>query len=280
VTLERFTDLVGLFAFAFSLCIGSFLNVCIARIPEDRSVVWPPSACPACGHRIRARDNVPVLSWLLLRGRCRDCGTPISPLYPAIELLTGLVGWLVYRRVVTGPADLDLPHLAAWLFFLVFAAMLIAQTYIDIRHYIVPDEFSIYAVPFGVGGAAALHALGYAGAPTWQGAVVGALAGGGTLGLVALAYWLVRREEGVGLGDVKLLAMIGSFLGALPALPVVVMVGSMAGAAVGLTALALQRKGLRSALPFGPFLALGALVYLLHGEQILRALFPGLRGML
>jgi leader peptidase (prepilin peptidase)/N-methyltransferase len=278
--LERFTDLVGLFAFGFALCIGSFLNVCIARIPEDRSVVWPPSACPACGHRIRARDNVPVLSWLLLRGRCRDCATPISPLYPAIELLTGLMGWLVYRRVVTGPGDLDLAHLAAWVFFLLFAAMLIAQTYIDIRHYIVPDEFSIYAVPFGVGGAALLHALGYTGAPTWQGAVVGALAGGGTLGLVSLAYWLVRREEGVGLGDVKLLAMIGSFLGALPALPVVVMVGSMAGAAVGLTALALQRKGLRSALPFGPFLALGALVYLLHGDAILRALFPGLRGLL
>lgn len=280
MTLERFTDLVGLFAFAFALCIGSFLNVCIARIPEDRSVVWPPSACPACGHRIRARDNVPLLSWLLLRGRCRDCQTPISPLYPAIELLTGLVGWLLFRRVVSGPADLDLPHLAAWIFFLLFAAMLIAQTYIDIRHYIVPDEFSIYAVPFGVGGAALLHALGYGGAPTWQGAVVGALAGGGTLGLVSLAYWLVRREEGVGLGDVKLLAMIGSFLGALPALPVVVMVGSMAGAAVGLTALLLRRKGLRSALPFGPFLALGALVYLLHGDDILRLLFPGLRALI
>lgn len=277
MTPERFYEVMGLFALALGLCVGSFLNVCIARIPEDRSVAWPPSACPSCGHAIRPRDNVPVLSWLLLRGRCRDCGVAISGLYPAIELLTGLVGWLIWRRVTDGPQDLDLPHLAGFLFYLLFAAMLIAQTYIDIRHYIVPDQFSIYAVPFGVAGCALLGRLGFEGAPSWQQSVVGALVGGGVLGSVALLYWIVRREEGMGLGDVKLLAMIGSFLGALPAMPIVLMVGSVAGAGVGITVLLFQRKGLRSALPFGPFLALGALVYLLHGEQILRSLFPGMR---
>lgn len=273
---EGFYEVFGLFAAAFGLAIGSFLNVCIARIPEDRSVVWPPSACPSCGHAIRPRDNVPVLSWLLLRGRCRDCGTSISALYPAIELLTGMVAWLIFRRVLAGPEDLDLPHLAAFGFYLVFAAMLIAQTYIDVRHYIVPDEFSIYAVPVGVAGAWLLGWLGYEGGPSWQQSVVGALAGGGTLGLVALVYWLLRREEGLGLGDVKLLAMIGAFLGALPALPIVLMVGSICGAGVGITVLLLQRKGLRSAVPFGPFLAFGALVYLLHGDDLLRLLFPGM----
>ncbi len=277
MTPERFYEVMGLFALVLGLCVGSFLNVCIARIPEDRSVAWPPSACPSCGHAIRPRDNVPVLSWLLLRGRCRDCGVAISGLYPAIELLTGLVGWLIWRRVTDGPQDLDLPHLAGFLFYLLFAAMLIAQTYIDIRHYIVPDQFSIYAVPFGVAGCALLGRLGFEGAPSWQQSVVGALVGGGVLGSVALLYWIVRREEGMGLGDVKLLAMIGSFLGALPAMPIVLMVGSVAGAGVGITVLLFQRKGLRSALPFGPFLALGALVYLLHGEQILRSLFPGMR---
>ncbi len=277
MTPELFYEVFGVFALVFGLCVGSFLNVCIARIPEDRSVVWPPSACPSCGHAIRPRDNVPILSWLLLRGRCRDCGTGISALYPAIELLTGLVAWLIYRRVIGGPEDLDLGHLAGFVFYLVFAAMLIAQTYIDIRHYIVPDEFSIYAVPVGVAGVLLVRWLGYDGVPSWQQSVVGALAGGGTLGAVALLYWLVRREEGMGLGDVKLLAMIGAFLGALPALPIVLMVGSMSGAAVGITVLLFQRKGLRSALPFGPFLALGALVYLLHGEAILSSLFPGMR---
>lgn len=280
MTPELFYELMGGFALLFGLAIGSFLNVCIARIPEDRSVVWPPSACPACGHRIRARDNVPVLSWLLLRGRCRDCGTPISGLYPAIELLTGMVGWLVYRRVVEGPADLDLPHLAGFAFYLAFAAMLIAQAYIDIRHYIVPDQFSVYAVPVGLLGAFLLGLVGYEGAPTWQQSAVGALLGGGSLGLVSLVYWLVRRDEGLGFGDVKLFAMIGAFLGALPALPIVLLTGSLTGAVFGIAVAVARRKGLRTAVPFGPFLALGALVYLLHGPDLVARLFPGMRLLL
>lgn len=280
MTLEQYYHVFGLFAGLFGLCVGSFLNVCIARIPEDRSVVWPPSHCPACGHGIRPRDNVPVLGWLLLRGKCRDCGSPISGLYPAIELLTGLVAWLIYRRVLHSSADIDLAHGAAFCFYLTFAAMLIAQAYIDIRHFIVPDQFSIYAVPVGVAGCALLGWLGYVGAPTWQASVVGALVGGGVLGGVAAAYWLIRREEGMGLGDVKLLAMIGSFLGALPAMPIVLMVSSFAGAAVGIATLVGRKRGLRAAVPFGPFLALGAFVYFLHGEQILERFFPGIMDLL
>ena len=238
---EQFYDLFGVFALLFALCVGSFMNVCIARIPEDRSVAWPPSHCPACGHNIRPRDNIPVLGWILLRGKCRDCASPISALYPAIE---------------------------------------IGQAYIDIRHFIVPDQFSIYAVPVGVAGCALLGWMGYEGAPSWQASVVGALIGGGVLGSVAGIYWLIRREEGMGLGDVKLLAMIGSFLGAVPAMPIVLMVSSITGAAVGIATLLGRKKGLRAAVPFGPFLALGALVYLLHGPEILERFFPGIMSLL
>jgi leader peptidase (prepilin peptidase)/N-methyltransferase len=176
---------------------------------------------------------------------------------------------------VPGPADLDAAHAAVWAYYLCFVAMLVGQTYIDIRHYIVPDEFSIYAIPVGVLGALGARALGATAVPTWQESVVGALIGGSLLAAVAGVYWLVRREEGMGLGDVKLLAMIGSFLGTLPALPLVLMVASATGAAVGLVLLAVRRRGLRSAVPFGPFLAFGAIVHLLHGEALLRGLFPG-----
>ncbi|MCK6502911.1 prepilin peptidase [Myxococcota bacterium] len=269
---------LGGFALALGLVVGSFLNVVIARMPEDRSVVWPGSACPACGTPIRPYDNVPVLAWLWLRGRCRACKSPISPLYPVIELLTGLVAWLLFQRVVPGPEHYDLPHLAAFLVVFLFAAMLIAQTFIDVRHYIIPDELSVYAVPAGVAAAALLAWLGYDGplvAVGWQQAVVGALAGGGVLGSVMGLYWVVRREEGMGFGDVKLLAMMGAFLGALPAVPFVLFVASVAGALVGVPVALLRGQGLRAALPFGPFLALAGMIWLLHGPELIQRWFPG-----
>jgi leader peptidase (prepilin peptidase)/N-methyltransferase len=268
------------FAALLGLLVGSFLNVCIARMPEDRSVAYPPSHCPACGHGIRWYDNIPVVSWLVLRARCRDCGTPISSLYPTIELLTGLVGWLLYRRIVPGPEALDAAHLAAFGVYFVFAAMLVAQTFIDVRHYIIPDEFSIYAAPFGIAAAALLTWLGYPEAPTWKESVLGAVIGAGTLGFVMAAFWIIRRKEGMGLGDVKLLAMIGAFLGALPAVPFVLFVSAAAGSLVGVPMAVLRRRGFGAALPFGPFLALGALVWLLHGPEAIERWFPGIHLML
>ncbi|MCA9568671.1 MAG: prepilin peptidase, partial [Myxococcales bacterium] len=120
-------------AFVFGLVIGSFWNVCIARWPEDRSVVAPRSACPACGTPIAARDNVPVLSWLVLGGRCRACGTPIAPTYPLVELLGGLLAFLAWRRFVPTPADLDVAHVAAALVYFVFVSALVVGAFIDIR---------------------------------------------------------------------------------------------------------------------------------------------------
>jgi len=268
------------FATIYGLLVGSFLNVCIARMPDDRSVVHPPSHCLACGHAVRPIDNVPVLSWLWLRGRCRDCGTAISSLYPTVELLGGCLGWLIFRRVIPGPDQLDPAHAVAFLVYFTFAAMLVASTFIDLRHFIIPDEFSIYAAPVGIAAAVLLGWLGYPDAPTWKQSVVGALIGGGSLGSVALLYWVVRRREGMGTGDIKLLAMIGAFLGALPAVPFVILVSSVVGAVVGVSLMIVSRSGRYTALPFGPFLALAAIIYLLHGPELVERWFPGVHFML
>ncbi len=266
----------SVFALIFGLLVGSFLNVCIARMPEDRSVVHPPSHCPSCGHAIRPYDNIPVISWLILRAKCRDCGTGISSLYPTIELLTGLLAWLVFRAVIPGPEHLDLAHGVAFFFYFSFVAMMIAQSYIDIRHYIIPDEFSIYAVPYAVGGMALLTKLGYPGALSWQMSVLGAFFGGGSLGLVMLAYWLLRRREGMGLGDIKLMALIGAMVGAGPGLLFVIFAASIFGVMVGIPVAVLAGRGWRHALPFGPFLGLAAVIWLLHGGVLLERYMPGL----
>ena len=258
------------FVLALGLCFGSFLNVCIARMPEDRSVVSPPSHCPHCGTMIRWYDNIPVLSWLLLRARCRSCGNAISAIYPLVEISTGLLVLLLWRRLIPQPQQMDLHHLTAFAYYLSFVIMMVGLTFIDLRHYIIPDEFSIYAVPIGVFGAFAVNLLGHGLAPTWQQSLLGAGVGGGSLLLISGAYWLVRREEGIGLGDVKLLAMIGSFLGVFPALFMVLMIGSILGSITGISYMLLTKRGLRLALPFGPFLALGAIIHLYFGDFIVQ----------
>ncbi len=267
MTVEVVYWLFAAFAGLFGLLFGSFLNVCVARMPEDRSVVWPGSACPKCGTDIKPYDNVPVLAWMWLGGKCRACKAPISGLYPTVEALFGVLAVLLFRRVVPDLADFDTPHLVAlvWYGWLLFA--LVGLTFIDLRHYIIPDQFSIYLVPVGVAGAALVGMLGYTGAPTWQGSVVGALVGGGTLGAVTGVYWLIRREEGMGMGDVKLLAMLGAWFGATAIFPIL-MIASVAGSVIGLSVAAFQGKGLRLALPFGPFLALGAAVWLFAGPVL------------
>jgi leader peptidase (prepilin peptidase)/N-methyltransferase len=271
-------DLAQCAALLFGLCVGSFLNVAIARMPEDRSVVRPASHCPACGHSIRPWDNIPVLSWALLRAKCRDCGTGISVLYPIIELLTGLVFWLVFRRVVPDVLAFTAGHFLAAGLLMVFSAMLIGLSFIDLRHYIIPDEFSIYAAPLGILGFWGVSALGaqpVVGASGWQDAAVGAVLGSGFLLAIMGLYWLVRRQEGMGMGDVKLLAMMGAFLGAAPAVPFILIVASMLGAVVGVGLMLFGGRGLKTAVPFGPFLALAAMIYVLHGPELVRQHLPG-----
>ena len=266
-------DFFGVGALLFGLCLGSFLNVCIARMPQDKSVVRPPSHCPSCRTDIAWYDNIPVVSWLLLRGRCRVCASPISRVYPLVELLTGLLIWCVWRDVIGAATIVSLGHAVTFLYYSIFVMMLVGLTFIDVRYHIIPDEFSIYAVPIGVAGAWAVQQAGGSAHITWQYSVVGALVGGGFLAAIAGTFWLIRREEGMGMGDIKLLAMIGSFLGAFPALLVVLILSSVIGSVVGITMILMRGRSMRMAVPFGPFLALGALAYLLYGEALVHWIF-------
>lgn len=266
--------LFGIFAFVFGLLVGSFLNVVIARLPAGKSIVRPASHCPSCGTAIRPYDNIPLISWVLLKGKCRDCKSRISTIYPAVELLTGLLAWLLYQQMFTHIQSFSFPYLAAFLVYFTFVAMLVAQSYIDIRYYIIPDELSIYAVPFAIAATYGLTAIGYPMSIGWKASVLGAFFGGGVLLLVAGLWWLLRRQVGMGMGDVKLLALIGAFCGVWPALPFVILVSSISATVVGLP-VALSKGGLKYALPFGPFLAFGAVVWLLRGPVLVERWLPG-----
>ena len=212
----------GIFALLFGLMVGSFLNVVIARLPEEKSIVYPGSHCPHCGSPVRPYDNIPVFSWLiLLRGKCRDCSNPISSLYPTIELITGLFAVLLYRKIFATPFDFTIGNTLSFFLYFAFISALIAESFIDLKHYIIPDSLSIYAAPVAIIGMYILGEYNSEFAITWQESVLGAFFGGGVLGLVAFLWWLVRRYEGMGLGDVKLLFLIGAMLGPWPALPFV-----------------------------------------------------------
>ena len=257
------------FAALYGVVLGSFWNVAIHRLPDGHSL-WPRSACPRCGAAVAARDNVPIVSYVLLRGACRDCKAPISARYPLVEVLGGLLGVLVLRNL--GPT-LDLAHAAAWVVQFGFVGLLVVGAFVDLRHRILPDEVTIYATPFGIAGAWLLGAVGYDGwlSHTWQQAVLGACV---WMGLFWLVAWVGRISSGgdvLGYGDVKLVGLFGAFLGPLGAF-VAVMWGSILGSIVGIVALLVSQR--RVALPFGPQLAIGALLFLFLGEPFVDLMFP------
>ncbi len=236
---------------ALGAVVGSFLNVVICRLPRGQSLVRPGSRCPHCGAGVRPQHNVPVLGYLWLRGRCRDCRAPISARYPAVEALMALLAAGAWLRF--GPTAAFGAH------FLLFAGLL-AVTFIDFDHRIIPDSLSL-------GGVAVGFAVSFATPLGWQGSLLGAAVGGGSLLAVALGYYAVTRREGMGLGDVKLLAAIGAFLG-WPAVLFTIFASSVVGALVGLGLAALGGGGLKLELPFGPFLALGAVTYAFCGPEL------------
>ncbi|MEW6218981.1 MAG: prepilin peptidase [Thermodesulfobacteriota bacterium] len=240
--------------------VGSFLNVLIHRLPLGQSVVLPASHCPGCQQPIRWRDNVPILSFLLLGGRCRHCRRPIGWRYPLVEAAGAGLAYASLRAF--GPS---LAGLAAF----VFAALLLAITLIDLAHYIIPDVLSLPGI--GLGFLAALPGGGV----SWLESGLGILAGGGLLYGVAIGYQWLARREGMGGGDIKLLAMIGAFLGWRAIVPVVFL-SAVAGALFGLGAMVRQRRGGQTVIPYGPFLSLAALAYLFRPEVrvFLHALWP------
>ena len=244
--------LVDLYAAALGLVIGSYLNVVIHRLPREESTVLPRSRCPRCGARLRARDNVPLLSFLLLRGRCRQCKERISWRYPLVEAATGA---LFVGSVEAFGVSWRAAAAAA------FGAAMIALAGIDLEHYLLPDAITLPGI-----GAGLLVSLG---APwiDWRDSLLGILFGGGGLWLMRQAWLLLRKEEGMGLGDVKMLAMVGAFLGWQGVL-VTVFLGSLAGALFGLTLIAAGRLDLGSRLPFGVFLAGAAIGALFAGPAL------------
>ena len=233
------------------LVIGSFLNVCIYRMPRDLSVVWPASRCTACGREISWYENIPVLSWAALRGRCRTCGEPISVMYPLIELLTA--GVFIATFAVFGPTALFAVRA-------VFGAAMIVLLVIDLQHQILPNEITLPGIVVGL-------AASFVAEPGWRDALIGAIAGGGVLWLVAWAYERLRHQEGLGFGDVKMLAMIGAFLGWK--LMVLALVGaSILGSLTAGVLMASGRADWQSKLPLGTFLAVTAVPVGLVGNAV------------
>ena len=235
------------------LAIGSFLNVVIHRLPREQSVVSPGSRCPACGYALRAADNIPVLSYLLLRGRCRKCGTRISARYPIVEAITAVV--FVLHYVALGWT----PLLAVRL---LFAAAMIALFVIDLEHRLLPDRITLPGIVIGLAASLALP-------PGIIDALIGSIAGGGILWLIGEAYYRYSGEEGMGGGDVKMLAMVGAFLGWQLVILTLVL-SSVTGSIIGLSVIVLRRGDMKYALPYGTFLAVAALAASLYGEGILR----------
>ncbi len=233
--------------------VGSFLNVCIIRLPKGESIVFPGSHCPYCKKPIQFYDNIPLISYLLLRAKCRHCHAPISFQYPLIEGITALCSLLLFIKFGL-----------SWnyLFYFSFIAALIVITMIDLFHQIIPDVISLPGIGFGLLGSLIFLQI------TFFNSLIGVVLGGGSLFLVATLYqWLLKRE-GMGGGDVKLLAMIGAFLG-WKAVFLTILLSSLIGSITGIAIMAFKGKDFKYAIPFGPFLSLGAVVSLFWGENLI-----------
>jgi leader peptidase (prepilin peptidase)/N-methyltransferase len=264
------TTLLAFYAFASGAVIGSFLNVVIHRYPREESLVFPPSHCPNCNTNIRWFDNIPILSYLILGARCRSCKVPISPRYPLIELANALFYLAIFQR--TGVSVIFIP-LAA------IVSMTIVLIFIDLEIQILPDVIDVPGVFIAIliAWLGAELAPDLVLAPTLIDSVAGALLGAAILTAIILAYWLVRRREGMGWGDVKMLAMIGALLG-WEAVPAVLLLASISGAVVAVPLALRSKERFQLAIPFGVFLGLATLVVLFFGHTLfewwLRAFVP------
>jgi len=268
-----FTTLADALAVLFGLIVGSFLNVCIIRIPERKSIVLPASACPKCGAPIRPHDNVPVLSYVLLAGKCRQCKTRISPMYPLVEVLTALLFFACYRAFGLSAEAVK------WA---AFSALMIVLVFTDLRERILPDVVNYTGLAIGLaislltpptdGTAHWLSNRLFAFPPpapvlSFADAVLGAAVGSALLWLVSEAYFRMRGREGMGLGDVKMMLMAGAFLGAKRTL-LTIFAGSILGSILGLAFILARRKHTDYELPFGSFLGMAALLVVFFGTPV------------
>ncbi len=241
-----------IFAAAFGAVVGSFLNVCIYRLPIGKSVAWPGSACPHCGRALSWYENVPVVSYLVLRGRCRTCRAPIAARYPVVEALTAVM--FAFAWTYFGPGPILVSRL-------LLGCALIVLFAIDLEHHLLPNAVTLPGIVAG-------FVLSFVAAPGWVDSLIGIAVGGGILYAMAAAYFWWRKEEGLGMGDVKMLAMIGAFLGWKLTL-MTLLLASLSGSVIGLALIVTRRGNLKYALPFGTFLAIGAGFAATVGPQLL-----------
>ena len=239
----------------YGTIVGSFLNVVILRLPEEESsIVFPASHCPKCQTDLHWYENIPIVSYLVLRGRCRTCKASISIQYPLVELAMGLFSVCLVQKYFISPA---------FFIYFFYVAALVVIIVIDLYHQIIPDVISLPGIVYGVLASFVLPWL------TWQDSLIGLFAGGGTFYLVALGYYLVTKRQGMGGGDIKLLAMIGALQG-WQALPFIIFCSSLLGSIIGIGAMVVQGKGGQTRIPYGPFLAVASLLYLFFDEAIMR----------
>ncbi|MCI0454645.1 MAG: prepilin peptidase [Candidatus Dadabacteria bacterium] len=256
-------------AFIFGSIIGSFLNVCIYRLPRRGSIIYPSSHCPSCRTPIKPYDNIPIISYLILLGRCRRCGARISLTYPIVEILSGVVSALIVWRFGITPKSL---------FYLIFLFSLIVVTIIDLEHRIIPDVITLPGIALGLiynalitswdGFASVLGSFQFTLSEILRtsdefniiNSIFGIFLGGGVLYLIGFIYEFIKKREGIGMGDVKLLAMIGAYLG-WKAVFFVIFIGSVVGVIVGVSIILFRGGGLKYEIPFGPFLSLASALY-------------------
>lgn len=242
------------FLFVFGALLGSFANVIIYRWPKNESIILPRSRCPSCQKFIRFYDNIPILSWILLKGKCRDCGAKISFRYPLVELVMGLVFVIIHHQVGVSWSLLE---------YLIMAFGLVTASFIDLEHFLLPDVITLPSLVIGLVG-------GFLNPErSFLDALMGMLVGGGFLWSIAFIYQALRKEEGMGGGDIKLLAWVGAVLG-WKAIPFIIITASLVGSVFGLIIAGRKEnsQGIKTVIPFGPYLAGAAILYVCGGEEI------------
>ena len=246
--------MLNIAVFLFGLIVGSFINVCIYRLPRGESIVFPHSRCPACKAAVRPSDNIPLIGFLRLRGRCRACRSPISLRYPLVEFTHGAGFLYLFHRFGASPQT------AAYF---AFFSALVAVTFIDLSHQIVPDAITLPGMLLGVAAASTILP------PGPISSIAGLLLGGGLFYLVAVLSLALLKKEGMGGGDIKLIAMIGAFLG-WKGMLLTIFLAALSGSLIGIALILIKGKSRADLIPFGPFLALGAVSSLLWEGEILK----------
>ncbi len=241
------------FALLLGMIIGSFLNVCIYRIPAKKSIMFPPSSCPACGEKIHFYDNIPIISYIILSGKCRSCGQHISYQYPVVELITGISSLLLFMKFGMN---------YQYLLYLLFVSSLITISFIDINLKIIPDRISLPGIVSGFFASFVLKDI------TPLDSLLGVFLGGGVFYIVAVTYERLTGKTGMGGGDIKFISMICAWMGWKAVFPVI-MISSLSAATIGSVFILLSGKGRGVKIPFGPFLSVGAVIYLFSGQEIL-----------